>query len=44
MILINVVLQRNMELLVLENIESAVKKGVLITQVSEQSSSGSVKL
>lgn len=28
----------------LENIESAVKKGVLITQVSEQSSSGSVKL
>ncbi|KAE8448976.1 hypothetical protein EG329_008772 [Mollisiaceae sp. DMI_Dod_QoI] len=36
--------QRNMELLVLENIESAVKKGVLITQVSEQSKSGSVKL
>ncbi|CZT12660.1 hypothetical protein WAI453_005628 [Rhynchosporium graminicola] len=28
--------QRNMELLVLENIESAVKKGTLITQVSEQ--------
>ncbi|KAL2073875.1 hypothetical protein VTL71DRAFT_11201 [Oculimacula yallundae] len=28
--------QRNMELLVLENIESAVKKGKLITQVSEQ--------
>lgn len=36
--------QRNMELLVLENIESAVKKGVLITQVSEQSSSGGNKL
>lgn len=36
--------QKNMELLVLENIESAVKKGVLITQVSEQSKSGNVKL
>ncbi|CZR59462.1 probable glyoxylate/hydroxypyruvate reductase (D-isomer-specific 2-hydroxy acid dehydrogenase superfamily) [Phialocephala subalpina] len=31
--------QRNMELLVLENIESAVKNGKLITQVSEQSKS-----
>ncbi|KAH7408015.1 D-isomer specific 2-hydroxyacid dehydrogenase [Cadophora sp. MPI-SDFR-AT-0126] len=30
--------QKNMELLVLENIESAVKKGKLITQVSEQES------
>lgn len=29
-------MQKNMELLVLENIESAVKKGKLITQVSEQ--------
>lgn len=28
--------QKNMELLVLDNIESAVKKGKLITQVSEQ--------
>lgn len=31
--------QRNMELLVLENMESAVRKGKLITQVPEQSSS-----
>ncbi|KAH7356379.1 putative hydroxyisocaproate dehydrogenase [Rhexocercosporidium sp. MPI-PUGE-AT-0058] len=30
--------QKNMELLVLDNIESAVKKGTLITQVSEQES------
>ncbi len=30
--------QRDMELLVLENIESAVKKGKLVTQVSEQAS------
>lgn len=28
--------QRNMELLVLENIESAIQKGALITQVPEQ--------
>ena len=30
------VLQRDMELLVLENMKSAVEKGELVTQVSEQ--------
>jgi glyoxylate reductase len=29
-------LQKNMELLVLENLETAVKKGSLVTQVPEQ--------
>jgi hypothetical protein len=38
-------LQRDMELLVLENLESAVKKGFLVTQVPEQESKvGSVRL
>lgn len=37
--------QRNMELLVLENLESAVTKGLLVTQVPEQESkSGTVRL
>jgi len=37
--------QRDMELLVLENLESAVKKGFLVTQVPEQESKvGSVRL
>jgi len=37
--------QRNMELLVLENLESAVKKGLLVTQVPEQESKvGAVRL
>jgi len=36
--------QKNMELLVLENVESAVKKGVLVTQVPEQEGNLGTKL